>query len=73
MLAFVAFLLSDKGMPRNGMDMFAFALLTLAPLSALLAIGRAEIREGTSWLLLELRARKATLKQRIAQAERPRH
>ncbi|WP_076863536.1 hypothetical protein [Bradyrhizobium mercantei] len=70
LLALWALLLESKGLPRQGMDALVAALVFLAPASSLLALWRAEARAASSWLLLELEARKVTLRGRMTSEKR---
>lgn len=54
------------GLPNSGGAITLVLLAVIAPAASLIALWRSETRETVSWLLLELRARKATLQKRIA-------
>jgi len=70
MLVLVAIFLYDLGLPTQKTDIAAASLMVIAPITSLWALWRVEGREVTSWLVLELQARKAVLSRRLQQSEK---
>ena len=65
MLVLAAIFFHDLGFPTQKADIAAASLMVLAPITSLWVMWRTQGRDVSSWIALELKARKAVLDRRL--------